>query len=195
MTALDQVLDDLGAEIAALETSGRVVLYRACGRALRPLYEQWARVTGQPDASSSLDRVDALCEESLLLGYSAPGAASLLSELEVAMPPGDAIGDVSSTGAQACWIAYDTSLRVLVESAFRADLCVEYMLQPLLASVSERLFGFSQVGSGPHEEVQLEELVAEPRTQEAVRWIQSACLIARSDDLLPLHGRHHPLLP
>ena len=195
MTALDQVLDELGVDIGSLGTPACVVLYRACGRALRPLYDEWTRATGQPDASASLDGVDALCEEFLLSGVAASGAANLLAELEQTIPPGDAIGDVSSTGAQACWIAYDTSLRVFVDTTFRAEMCVEYVLQPLLASVSERLFGFSQVGSGPEEETQLEELMAEDRMLEAVLWIRSACLIARSDDLQPLPGQPHPLLP
>ena len=68
-----------------------------------------------------------------------------------------------------------------------------HVLQPILSGVSEELFGFSEVGSGPEEDAQMEELVADRRITEAVRWVRSACSVSPTDDLRPLPGRRHPL--
>lgn len=195
MTAVDRVLHELGTAVAVLDEQAKAVLYRACARALRPLYEQWLKDTGEPNFSSLLDRADLACEVAVSGEGLAHRLEGLLAELEIAMPPGDAIGDVSSTGAQSCWIAYDTSLRVLLDHSFRSDLCIEYVLQPILSGVSEELFGFSEVGSGPEEDAQMEELVADRRITEAVRWVRSACSVSPTDDLRPLPGRRHPLRP
>lgn len=195
MTALDDLLEDLSQELQVLGASDRAVFFRECGRGLRPLYTRWVEETCGVDGSIWLDWVEAAVEEYPTKVQSLFDTSSVLAELESRMPNGVAIDAVSSIGAQSCWISYDVALRSIVDPAFASELCIEYVLDPVLASVSERLFGFSQVGSGSDEALQVLAVVSDGRTQNAVRWIREALAVASVGGINVPDEQPHPLVP
>jgi hypothetical protein len=200
MTAFDDVLDDLAARIDALAPRARAAFFLACGRALRGEYERWVARRGESHADL-LARADEAAAGFATRGVDIDGGGRLLAELEAATPPGASPDEVSSTFAQDCWICVDCGVRVAVEDGFAAGICVEYALEPVTETVSERLFGFSQVGSGDEEEAQMRRLVADDRFRRAVEFCHWAIgrLAVRSEpasaDLDELTARAAALAP
>lgn len=167
MTILDSELDELSDRIGALSRRAVSAFFVACGRALLVEYERWAAHRGE--SHEDLLRL-ALAAAA---GYAAGGTGildgeRLLAELVAATPPGDSPDAVSSTFAQDCWICADCAVRNAIDDAFDAGPCVEYALEPLIQTVSQHLFGCSQVGSSNEEEAQMHQLVSDARFSQAI---------------------------
>jgi len=166
MTAFDDLLAELAADIDGLSAPAASGLFVGCCQALRPHYRRWAEHTGTDDGDV-LDAALGVARRFATSGAVEPGADALLARVEAATPPGDAPDDYPSTFAQSCWIAGDMALRTAV-SDDSPGYGIEYALDPVMATATERLYGVSQVGSGPDEEAQVQAILAEPDVRAAV---------------------------
>lgn len=200
MTAFDDLLAELAADIDGLSAPAASGLFAGCCQALRPHYRRWAEHTGIDDGGV-LDEALRVAGRFATSGEVEPGADALLARVEAATPPGDAPDEYSSTFAQSCWICGDMALRTAVSPEGGAGFGIEYALDPVMATATERLYGVSQVGSGPDEDAQVQTILAEADVQAAV----DACrvVIARlsgrpvitEDDLRVARERLAPLSP
>ena len=86
-------------------------------------------------------------------------------------------------------------LRAYIDESFKAEHCAEYALQPVLERASERLFGVSQIGSGPDEHAQLSQLMADSQVDRALTWLRTAVRLVAEGDTPPPVPDAHPLLP
>ena len=195
MTAFDRLLEELRAELQRLDHSATAAFFLLCGRALRPLYRAWLERTGSEDRSPLLDGVAEAVAGWTEAHLGAADASELLVDVEQATPSGEAIDGVPAVGAQACWICHDVALRQLIQPDFDAGPCVEYALEPLTASVSERLFGVSQIGAVPDEDRQAMAIVDDDRIQAAVVWIRETIATLASGGILDAVDDDHPLRP
>src|ERR671916_353057 len=113
MTAFDDLLAELAAEIDGLSAPAGAALFIGCCEALRPHYRRWADHRGA-SAEDVLDTALATARVFATTGVVAPDAAALLSRVEEATPAGDSPDAYSSTFAQDCWICGDLVLRTAV---------------------------------------------------------------------------------
>jgi hypothetical protein len=99
-------------------------------------------------------------------------SVGLLSELEEAAP--GAPLDVSwATTAQDCWVCASTAVRSSLE-AFAAQDATWFLLESMFQATSQRLFGFTDVGSDREDELEGQAL-HDPALQAAVSALDSAC--------------------
>jgi hypothetical protein len=125
----------------------------------------------------------------------------LLQALEAATPAGDSPDHISSTLAQDCWICADVSIRVLVDTEYDPGPAIEYALEPVLSAVTHRLFGVSQIGSGPDEQMKVHAILADPAARTALefcRWAIDYLRVRASpseNDLDLIRSRSAALLP
>jgi hypothetical protein len=96
--------------------------------------------------------------------------------MEVATPEGESPDAYSSTAAQDCWICADIAVRVMTRPDYSAGSGIEYALEPLLQAETERVHGVSQLGSGPHENEQMSEVLRQPRIVDALGFCDWAVL-------------------
>lgn len=167
MTDFDDLLADLAGDIDALPAPAVSVLFIGCCRALRPHYDRWADHRG----TSAADVLDAALDAARAFatgGALDPAAPALLARVEEATPEGDSPDEYSSTFAQDCWICGDVALRTAIGQDGPAGYAIEYVLDPMVITATERLFGVSQLGSGPDEDAGVRAILAEPDVRAAV---------------------------
>ena len=167
MTAFDDLLAELAAEIDGLSATAGAALFIGCCEALRPHYRRWADHRGT-SAEEVLDTALATARAFATTGHAGPDAAALLTRVEEATPAGDSPDEYSSTFAQDCWICGDVALRTAVGRDGPPGYAVEYALDPAMITATERLFGVSQLGSGPDEDAGVRAVLAEPDVRAAV---------------------------
>lgn len=174
LTALDIFIDKASAQINRLPKRSLVGLYWACGSALMPEYIDWAVaygiLGGEAILRSALDSARSYSE----FGLMPPDAATLLAELEQAVPADDMPGDGLVTVAQDCWICADVGIRILADSHYSAGSAIWYALEPVLHRTSEDLFGVYQVGGGPGQDTKVEAILAQPRVSRAIGFVNWA---------------------
>jgi hypothetical protein len=167
MTAFDDLLADLAGEIDGLAVPAASALFIGCCQALRPHYDRWAAHRGT-SAADVLDDALAAARTFATGGGVPMGADALLARVEEATPEGDSPDAYSSTFAQSCWICGDVALRTAIGDGGPPGYAVEYALDPMMITATERLFGVSQLGSGPDEDAGVRAVLAEPDVQAAV---------------------------
>jgi hypothetical protein len=201
LTALDALIDELAGGIAGLTPRSVVALFSSCALALLPEFRRWAAHTGASE--ELLQRALAVADRFAVAG-TAParaGLAELLEDFAASTPPGESPDAVVSTFAQDCWICADACVRVLVEDSYTAGVAIEYALEPVVSTASQRLFGVSQVGSGDQEERQIRTILADPAVVAAAEYLRwaIATLAERpaptAEELALVRARFHALAP
>jgi hypothetical protein len=167
MTDFDDLLAELAAEIDGLSAPAGAALFVGCCQALRVHYDRWADHRGT-SAADVLDEALAAARTFATGGQLDAGAPALLARVEEATPEGDSPDAYSSTFAQDCWICGDVALRAAIGQDGPPGYAVEYALDPIVITVTERLFGVSQLGSGPDEDAGIRAILAESDVQAAV---------------------------
>lgn len=170
MTALDQHLSQLAVQIDRLSERSASALFVACAKALRPRFTEWVERRGR-DSYPLLERALSAASEFVVTGVAADDAAELVIEMEAATPEGDSPDSFSSTPAQDCWICADIAVRLMTQDDHSAGFSIEYALEPLLQAETERVHGVSQLGSGPHENQQMDEVLRQPRIVAALDFL------------------------
>lgn len=176
LTALDTFVDEIAARIGRLPNRSLVALFWACSSALSGEYRNWSASVNS-DAEPILVETLAAAHQFAAIGQEPAGKERLLDRLEAAVPPGDyrdKADKKTESAAQDCWICADVCIRVLVDADYDASPAIEYALEPVLHNATERLFGVTQVGSGPHEAAQVEAILMEPEVSRAIDFIQWA---------------------
>jgi hypothetical protein len=194
MTAYDDLLAELAGEIDGLTAPAASALFVGCCEALRPHYRRGADHRGT-SAEDVLDAALAAARTFATTGEVAADAAALLARVEEATPEGDSPDAYSSTFAQDCWICGDVALRTAVGRDGPPGYAVEYALDPAVTTATERLFGVSQLGSGPDEDAGVRAVLAEPDVRAAVDGCRAAIALlaehpAPGDDDLAAVQRH-----
>lgn len=191
MTPFDDLYNSLAAEVSASGPDHLSLVLLAAGRALRPLYDDWATQTQSINQSDLLDEAQRV----LTTGNQASSLRLLKERLEEQMPWGEAIRGVPSADAQTVWEAHWLAADAVLEPLEPAVRFVEPPLQPVLIAASERLFGVSDVGSGPHEAPMQRQILGEPDVVRAIEWFRDA--LARPNATLSelLAPDPHPLMP
>jgi hypothetical protein len=167
MTSYDAVLDRVGARIDRLPRRCVAALFLACSMGLRPELEAW--MTRQGIGRSDVFDRAARAVRDYAVG-AVPVAATLLDAVWAEVPP----GEETTTAEEDCWICLDVAVRVAVDEAFVPGPCIEYALEPKSEVISERLFGVTQVGSGPGEEEAMRTLLADTEFRVAVGFVEWA---------------------
>lgn len=173
MTDFDDLLADLAGEIDRLSAPAGAALFVGCCQALRVHYDRWADHRGT-SAAHVLDEALAAARTVATGGPLDAGAPALLARVEEATPEGDSPDSYSSTFAQDCWICGDVALRTAIGQDGPPGYAIEYALDPIVVTATERLFGVSQLGSGPEEDAGVRAILAEPEVQAAVEATRSA---------------------
>lgn len=173
MTTFDDLLAELAAEIDGLSSPAGAALFMGCCQALRPHYDRWAEHRGT-SAADVLDEALAAARTFATGGVIAADAPALLARVEEATPEGESPDANSSTFAQDCWICGDVALRTAIGHDGPPGYAIEYALDPIVTTATERLFGVSQLGSGPDEDAGIRAILAEPDVQAAVEAARSA---------------------
>lgn len=177
-----------------------MAVFFACAHALLPEYLAWAKAVGH-SFESLLANALHIAEDYAVSGREPKDATQLFRALEEATPDGDSGDEASATFAQDCWICADVCIRILVESAYKAGVAIEYALEPTVNTASEELFGVSQVGSGEHEDQQSDQLLRHPSVVDAVAFVRWAVEYLgprpslSADDLNALRARARVLTP
>jgi hypothetical protein len=200
MTAFDDLLAELATDIDGLSAPAASGLFAGCCQALRPHYRRWAEHRGTDDGDV-LDAALGAAGRFATSGAAEAGADALLERVEAATPPGDAPDEYSSTFAQSCWICGDLALRTAVSQDGGPGYGIEYALDPVVTTATERLYGVSQVGSGPDEDAQMLAVLAEPDVRAAVEACRAVVArladrpVLTEDDLQVAEERLAPLSP
>ena len=167
MTVFDEALDDLAQRIDRLPRSSIAALFLACADGLLPEFRRWAAHTGQNNETLAQHAL-AVTRTFALTGNPQPDAENLLASLAQATPEGESPDEFSATAAQDYWICVDIGVRIQVDPDYQAGSGIQYALEPLVQAVAERLYGVSDVGSGPDEDAQIEAIVNQPETRAAL---------------------------
>jgi hypothetical protein len=167
LTAFDEALDDFAERIDRLPRPLISALFLACADGLLPEFRRWAAHT-RHDNEPLAQRALAAARTFALTGNTHPDAENLLASLEQATPEGESPDEFSSTAAQDCWICVDIGIRVMVDEDYQAGSGIEYALEPVMQSTTERLYGVSQLGSGPDEDAQTEAILNEQDARAAL---------------------------
>lgn len=145
MSPFTEATDRVAERLRGLGLRNQVAVYIGAARALEPGYRAWRDQSGSPspDESRLFDYAIRLATAFAVAGAAPP--AELLESLEVSTPsePTDVPG---FTTAQDCWICLDTAVRAAVSDYDPAD-SAWYLLEPAFQATSERLFGYTDVGS------------------------------------------------
>jgi hypothetical protein len=201
VTVFDDWLSDVAARIDSLPNRSTSALFLACAGALLPEFRHWAAHTGQEDLEPLAERALAVARTYALTGNPPPEAKALLASLQEATPSGESPDEVSATGAQDFWICVDLSVRVIVDPRYEAGTGLEYALEPIVQNTTERLFGVSQVGSGPDEDAQMQAVMNSPEVSSALDFCTWAIDFLASrptlteDDLAELTNRAAAIAP
>ena len=167
MTSYDRLLMALGERIDSLPKRSISALFLACAEALRPAFRDWAAHRGE-STEPLLERAISSARSFAITGQPPADVHELLASVEEATPEGESWHGVPSTTAQDCWICAGIAIRVISDPEYRAGPGVEYALEPVMGRVTERLHGVSQLGSGPDESAQMEEVLRQPEIVEAL---------------------------
>jgi hypothetical protein len=172
-TTYDLLIDHLTNQVNALSRRSQAAFFWACAQALLPEYQRWATLRGKSEAL--LDQTLSIAEAFALTGVlpGRPQLEQLLVDLEEACPPGESPDEFSHTNAQDCLICADTCIRPFVDETWSPGPVIWYALQPILEETTEQCFGVSDVGSGPHEEAQMQVIQSQPAMVAAIefcRW-------------------------
>jgi len=198
MTRLDSVLADLAVRIRGMSIRGQAALFWACSEALVDAFLEWADRTGS-DTAQVLRSGQLATYGFVTLGVESTDAIELLSEFEEKAPFGESIDMIPSTTAQDCWICADVGIRVWVSESYDPGPAIEFALEPILGTVTEELFGFTQVGSGPSEEMQIEAVLQDERivrVLDFMNWATNRLGVEPDDEALAeLRERGRVLLP
>lgn len=172
MSPFEDVNARLTERVAALPLRAQVALLAAGAEVLTPRYGDWlAGAAGAaPDQRDLLGRAVAEGRR-LAAGASADGAGDLLAQVEEATP-GDPTDVDWFTAAQDCWICADSALRAARGEADAQD-STWYLLEPVFQATSERLFGYSDVGSEQEDALEAQAL-EDPALAAAVSAVDAA---------------------
>jgi hypothetical protein len=163
----------LAERVAGLSLPAQVGLFAAAAEALKPRYLNWVSeskgvATDQRDLlSRAVDEAFKFAE-----GDAASTSIGLLSELEEAAP-GEPLDVLWATTAQDCWVCASTAVRSSLET-FAAQDATWFLLESMFQATSQRLFGFTDVGSDREDELEGQAL-HDPALQAAVSALDSAC--------------------
>ena len=178
MSPFEEINDRIAGGIRALDLRAQILVLATGARVLLPRYEHWHRSVGRAENMASLVREAISAAEEFVLGKTdVQRVPALLDELELGAPS-DPSDSVWFTAAQDCWTLADSALRVIAES-FDAGDATWYLLEPIFQTTSERLFGFSDVGSDAQEAAEGQAL-SDPALAAAVRALESAIAELRS---------------
>ena len=194
------MLETLAAGLDRLPKRSQVAIFAACASALLHEADLWALLRGTTTAP--LHRALRVAGEFALIGThpDAPGLAALLEEVDEHLPHGESPDSVPATFAQDCWVCADSCIRIIVGD-FAPGPCIEYALEPLLQSISTRLFGVADVGSGAHEDERLRAILAADELRGAIAFLAWASDSLRpappgsADELARLYARASVLAP
>ena len=200
MTSFDKLLADLADGLNTLSSRSQVAFFWAASWALRPEFRRWAAHRGVP-TETLLDQAVRVAEQFAVEGIRAADVEVLLRALEEATPAGESPDTYSSTSAQDCWICADLCIRVMTDDGMASGYGVEFALEPVVSSATERAFGISQVGSGPQEDQQLQTVLRDPRVMSAIDFCRWAAEFLRErpaptkEHLMLLRSRSTVLAP
>lgn len=172
MSPFEDVSSRLTARVAALPLRAQVALFASGAEVLAPRYQVWVTGTGgaAPDEGDLLGRAIALARR-FAAGDESATSPELLQQVEESTP-GDPTDVEWFAAAQDCWICADTALRA-AQHEFEAEDSVWYLLEPVFQRTSERLFGYSDVGSELQDRFEAQAL-EDPALRAAVTAIDSA---------------------
>lgn len=146
MSAFDDVTARFSEQVAILQLRPQVALFAVAAEVLTPRYLDWVTAADSMVLSEIrlLDRAVAEAKK-FAASESSTVSRGLLQALEAAVPADRSDADWF-TAAQDCWICADTALRVSL-GEFAAEDSTWYLLEPVFQCTSERLFGYTDVGS------------------------------------------------
>lgn len=144
MSPFEEVVESIAQRIEGLGTDAQVALYCSTARALLSSYVAWSRDYGEVAGLSLLEGAIRTAGSGAADSKD-PARIELLSQLE-AFAPDSHRHSAHFVAAQACWICVDIALR-LPGGQFQARDGAWYLLEPIFQSVTEELFGLSDVGS------------------------------------------------
>ena len=183
MSSLDDILGDLSRGVGALSTRATSTLFASCAAALRPAFREWAMLAGKdgPHESSLplLERAIAIGFELARSGTTQADLPAVLRRLEW-ITPGRVKSAASSTGAQDCLICADVAIRVHVEPEFARGAVIEYALEPILLSATERVSAVPTPDDGSEAPAAADALLEDPRVLAAVEFMWLALMRLRS---------------
>lgn len=175
MSPFERATEALATRIRGLPPRAQVALFLSASEALAESWREWSAAANRPVDLDTFDRGAAAAaafasgDESVSRDVLAAVEASTPSE------PSDVRG---FTAAQDCWICLDTALRGALGDFDPAD-SAWYLLEPLFQAVSERLFGFADVGSDIQEEAE-SSVLADPALTSAIAAVERGIVIAAS---------------
>lgn len=170
MSPFELAVAKLASRVGTLDSDSQVALLACAAEALIPRYLDWC-------ADAGVSRQDELLRgavehaRGVALGTVKQPSRSLLMSVEAGIPsePSDRAW---FTAAQDCWMCADSALRVALHEYDASDASW-YLLEPVFQSVSESLFGLTDVGSLTQNDREAEAL-ADPRLAQAIAAINEA---------------------
>jgi len=143
MGPFERVVAELTPRIRDLPMKAQAALFLGASLALAESWREWSAAAGLDPATGVYDR--AVAAASAFAGGGEPVSPDLLAEVE-AFTPSDHSDIPGFTVAQDCWICLDVALRASAADRDPAGYAW-YLLEPMFHGVSERLFGYTDVGS------------------------------------------------
>ncbi|MBF1646582.1 MAG: hypothetical protein HXO54_01250 [Rothia dentocariosa] len=159
MKAYDRLIDSLAVDINALPVSGQVMLFYSAAEA----FVHGADLSRLSVKEREVTAFSLRAAKSLVANNDAAAstAQEILRGLDRPMPENNILVEYA-------WMCLDTTTRIIADPGYRPGVLVESILQPAVISATERLFGVSQIGSGPEEEAQTLHILHEPEVQRTV---------------------------
>ena len=183
MSSLEDILGDLSRGVGALSDRATSALFAAAAAALQPAFVEWASLD---DKGGKHNVRIPLLEQAIEIGFelARSGATEadlvdILQRLEW-ITPGRVRSAASSTAAQDCLICADVALRVHVEPDFARGPVIEYALEPILLSATERVATVPTPDDGSDPPARADALLEDSRVLAAVEFMWFAIMRLRS---------------
>lgn len=175
MSPFERATEALATRIRGLSLRAQVALFLSASEVLAESWREWSAAANRTVDLDTFDR--GVAEAAAFASGDESVSRDVLAAVEASTPsePSDVRG---FTAAQDCWICLDTALRGALGDFDPAD-SAWYLLEPLFQAVSERLFGFADVGSDIQEEAE-SSVLADPALTSAIAAVERGIVIAAS---------------
>jgi|GEM_PF-4900344 len=148
MGPFERVVAELTPRIRELPMEAQAALFLGASRALAESWREWSAAAGLDPATVVYDR--GVAAASAFASGGEPVSPDLKAEVEASMPS-EPTPFAGFTAALNCWICLDVALGASTGNRDPADY-TWYLLESMFHGVSERLFGYTDVGSIEQEE-------------------------------------------
>lgn len=171
MSPFTDAADHVTDRLRLLGVRHQVAFFIAAARALEPGYRAWRQQAG-PGGVEESEIFEAALRRATEFAISGSAPPPDLLNRFAACTPSEPTEDPFLTAAQDCWICLDTAIQLRPVTTTQQTLH-GILLEPMFQATSERLFGYTDVGSSNQESAESTAL-KDPQLRRALDRVSEA---------------------